>query len=564
MDSRSRVLLSPQRLDPRINQELADSYIALIHPYNSLCPIDEEARTPNSPRLVSELVQANREHFSDLRKELPSGYTLSDGLLLYKERLCVERHTPLCTQLIQEAHSQISSAHPSGVRTYQLLAPKYYWRGMEADCRRYVANCVVCRLSHSDQTKKRGLLHPLPIPSYPMQHVCMDFKEFPKDREGYDSILVVIDRLSKASVSIPCHKTIDSRGLAQLFIQWIYRFGHTPETIISDRGPQFISSFWKEFCRIIGVKIKLSTAYHKETDGQTEIMNRYIDQRLRPFVNFYQDNWSELLPLIDRAQLTLPHSSIGLTPYQVLFGSEPRVSWDWKTPKAQTPVEKLNHQDAIRVASRMEDAWKLAKDNMEKAQQRMMASANKHRREVDWDVNDRVYLSTKNLKSYRPSRKLANQWDGPFKVLEKVGNAYRLELPAGSQVYNVFAPDVLMKASDNPLPGQKLPEPEGHTIAENREWEVDKILASRLYKGKLKYQTSWVGYDPDPSWYPASNFIGSPSKLQEFHNGNPKAPGPPRKLSEWTQAWISGQEDYSHLADDYPVTKDASARDDDN
>jgi hypothetical protein len=105
----------------------------------------------------------------------------------------------------------------------------------------------------------------------------MDFKEFPRDKHGYDSILVIIDRLAKDSVTIPYYKTIDLRGLATLFVQWIYRFGHTPETIISNRGPQFVSSFWNEFCRIIGVKLKLSTAYHKEMDGQTEIMNRYIN-----------------------------------------------------------------------------------------------------------------------------------------------------------------------------------------------------------------------------------------------------------------------------------------------
>ena len=161
---------------------------------------------------------------------------------------------------------------------------------MSSDCKRFVANCMACKYAHTNVSKQQGLLHPLPIPSYPMQHLCMDFKEFPKDRNGYDCILVFIDRLSKAVVTIPCHKTVDSRQLAELFIQWIYRFGHTPESIISDRGPQFVSSFWQEFCRIIGVKIKLSTAYHKQTDGQTEIMNRYIDQRLRPFVNYYQDN----------------------------------------------------------------------------------------------------------------------------------------------------------------------------------------------------------------------------------------------------------------------------------
>ena len=161
-----------------------------------------------------------------------------------------------------------------------------------------------------------------------MQHICMDFKEFPKDKYGFDVILVIIDRLGKDSITIPCYKTINARGLATLFINWVYRFGHTPETIISDRGPQFISSFWQAFCQIIGVKIKLSTAYHKETDGQTEIMNRYIDQRLRLFVTYYQDNWSELIPMMDRAQMTLPHSTIGMAPYQLKFGSVPRNSWD--------------------------------------------------------------------------------------------------------------------------------------------------------------------------------------------------------------------------------------------
>jgi hypothetical protein len=105
----------------------------------------------------------------------------------------------------------------------------------------------------------------------------MDFKSFPLDKYGYDAILVFIDRLGKDLVSIPCHKTIDAKGLAQLFIQWIYRFGHCPESITSDRGPQFVSAFWIEFCRIIGVKLKLSMAYYKQTDGQMEIMNKYID-----------------------------------------------------------------------------------------------------------------------------------------------------------------------------------------------------------------------------------------------------------------------------------------------
>ena len=118
----------------------------------------------------------------------------------------------------------------------------------------------------------------------------MDFKSFPLDKDRYNAILVVMDRLSKQSFSIPCTKEIDARGLAELYLRHVWCRQGFPDSIVSDRGPQFISSFWAEVCRILGIKVKLSTAFHPQTDGQTEIMNQYIDQRLRPFVNYYQNN----------------------------------------------------------------------------------------------------------------------------------------------------------------------------------------------------------------------------------------------------------------------------------
>lgn len=543
-DSRSRTFLGPSRLDDRINAELAQDFVSNTSPSDEnilLAPLLPEVFQVDS-NLIQDLRQDNKDSFQDVRDNPSPNHTIQDGLLLYKGRLCVTRNTPLCTRLIREAHDQVSSAHPSSRKTYQLLAPKYYWLGMSSDCKRYVDNCIQCKLYHSDQTKKQGWLHPLPIPDYPMQHLCMDFKEFPPDKHGYDSILVFIDRLGKDSVTIPCHKNIDSRGLATLFVQWIYRFGHTPETIVSDRGPQFVSSFWTEFCRIIGVKLKLSTAYHKETDGQTEIMNRYIDQRLRPFVTYYQDNWSELLPLMDRVQMTLPHSSTGMAPYRLKFGLDPRTSWDWNTPKASTPQEKLNRAEAVSVANRMHEAWAHAKENLAKAQETMSKSVNQHRREIDWVPGDKVYLSTKNLKNHRPSRKLAEQWTGPFTIKEQVGNSYRLELPAGSLIHDVFAPDVLRKHPNTPLPGQENPKPGGQVIAGNEEWDVEAILAVRQIRNSLKYKVSWVGHDPDPQWYPAENLKGCPHLLRDFHIAHPARPGPPRDLSDWLRDWEDGKD----------------------
>ena len=541
VDNRSRVLLGPQRLHNRINAELAQAYVegpALVA-IRALQPTMQL----DSLELIEALIQANRRGFEDERATPPAGYQIQNGLLLYKDRLCVVPDPLLRTRLIREVHDQASTAHPSAKKTYQLVSQQYHWKGMGASCERYVRNCIPCRRGHPRQTRIKGYLHPLPIPQRPMQHLCMDFKDFPKDKAGYDQILVIIDRLTKQAITIPCHKTITARGMAELFIQWVYRFGHTPESIVSDRGPQFVSSFWSEFCRIIGVQVKLSTAYHKETDGQTEIMNKYIDQRLRPFVTYYQDNWSELLPVIDRAQLTLPHSSIGMSPYQVIYGSEPKQSWHWTSSETNPkPLAHLNHQDALALATRMHKAWQIAKDNMEKAQQRMRTNVDKHRSPVNWTVGDKVYLSTKNLASDRPSRKLSDLWEGPFEVTEQVGHSYRLKLPAGSHIHNVFAPDVLSKDPADPLPGQENPKPVSIPIDGVEEWEVQEILASKLIRGKLMYRTSWVGHDPDPTWYPAANFEGAPHKLRTYHNKYPNRPGPPQELPHWIQVWEDDQQ----------------------
>ena len=126
---------------------------------------------------------------------------------------------------------------------------------------------------------------------------------FPPTKTGYDTVFVVIDRLSKECVSTPCHKTVTAKDMARMFINRVWISKGTPDSIVSDRGPQFISGVWKEFCRILGIKQKLSSAFHPQTDGQTEIMNQYLQLRLRPFVNYYQDDWDELLPIVDHAQL---------------------------------------------------------------------------------------------------------------------------------------------------------------------------------------------------------------------------------------------------------------------
>jgi transposase InsO family protein len=553
-EKRVQQLLKDDQLDPRIiaarmRTHFGESDLHLSELYTLASDID----------LVARVLQANRDSKSlqPLRYRASSDrteFSMQNGLLLYKDRLIVPDTANLRTLLIREVHDSVTTAHPGIRKTTLLLTAQYYWRGIAHDVATYVRNCHACRRSSVPRDKTPGLLHPLPIPTHAWEHITMDYCSFNQDKHGYDNILVIIDHLSKQAITIPCHKTIAAREQARLYLMHVYRYYGPPTTILSDRGPQFISSFWKEFNSILGTDIKLSTADHPQTDSQTEIYNQYLQKRLRPFVSYYQDDWSEYLPMMDYAQLTLPHSSLGdLPPFEVLYGYAPRTPWSWKQSD-RPAVDDLNIDDARTYARRNREALEYARNAIQKSQERISKAVNKHRRPIDFDVGDYVWLDMRHLPTQRPSRKLDYPTNGRFKVLEKIGHSYRLELPDTMRIHDVFPADKLHKAADDPLPGQYNEPPPPINITGDDEYEVDKVLACRKRYKSLEYHVSWLNYDADLAWYKASDLKTAPHKLRDFHLENPTQPGPPALLPEWLRLFQDGEEDYDYADGDHPMT----------
>jgi hypothetical protein len=241
------------------------------------------------------------------------------------------------------------------------------------------------------------------------------------------------------------------------------------------------------------------------------------------------------------------------------------LPFDWKVKtqlEGLPPKEKLNRQDAQQLAETLQRYLETARATMGTAQERMVAQANKHRRQPDFGIGDHVYIIKRSQLTDRPSDKL----DFPltrqhFKIKAMHGYSYELEVPANWTGTTVFPADRLRKFDNNPLPGQEAEEPDGEVLESGeKEWEVDDVLASRLHYGKLQYQVSWRGWDPDPNWYYAGLLKNSPALLKKYHDQYPEKAGPPKRLTEWMDAASSDRFDEDHVDDNRPIETTANPR----
>uniref|UniRef100_A0A183CPZ9 RNA-directed DNA polymerase n=1 Tax=Globodera pallida TaxID=36090 RepID=A0A183CPZ9_GLOPA len=251
-------------------------------------------------------------------------YSVSDGVLFYQGRIVVPDEPELKQELLSHFHDTPAAGHQGRARTLELISRHYYWPAMKFQVNRYVDSCEICQRSKG--TERHAPLQPLPIPDGPWEEISYDFiVKLPKSK-GFDSILVVVDRLSKMAHFIPCKEASTAEDVADLFLKHIWRLHGTPKRTVSDRGSTFNSKFLKALYKALQIDPAFSTAYHPQTDGQTERLNQWLEAYLRAFINHRQTDWVDLLPLAEFCHNNSKSDATGLSPFELVYGRSPAIS----------------------------------------------------------------------------------------------------------------------------------------------------------------------------------------------------------------------------------------------
>lgn len=361
----------------------------------------------------------------------------------------------LIDTLLHEYHDSPLGRHSGSLKTYKHLAADWFWPGMRKGMADYVQACTICQQQKTSTLSPAGLLQPLPIPEQVGEDISLDFIEGLPKSEGVDTILVVVDRLTKYAHFLTLRHPFSAPVVADKFIKEVVRLHGFPATVVSDRDKFFLSLFWKELFKLQGTTLCRSTAYHPQSDGQTEVVNKCLETYLRCFVNGKPRSWAKWVPWAELWYNSSYHVSAGFTPFKALYGRDPpslkRLTRD------QTVVSSL--EDQLMEKDAILDELKA---NLTRAQHRMKQQEDASRRDLEFQVGDKVFLKLQPYRQQtvqqRSSNKLAAKFYGPFTVLQRVGKVvYRPELPSDSKIHPVFHISQLKKVVGSSFVSSTLP-----------------------------------------------------------------------------------------------------------
>ncbi|KAE8702634.1 putative CCCH-type zinc finger family protein [Hibiscus syriacus] len=382
---------------------------------------DMYAADPSFGMIFQEVTEGHRHDFV-----LHNGY-LFRGLQLYIPD-CSLRH-----QIISELHNE---GHFDRDKTLALISSDFYWPKLTSDVAHYVDCCYVCQQSKGVLTNA-GLYTPLPVPEAPWFDVSMDFVlGLPRTQRASDSIFVVVDRFSKMAHFVACRKTMDADRIAHLYFKEIVHLHGVPRSITSDRDTKFISHFWKSLWGKLGTQLNFSSAYHPQTDGQTEVVNRSLGNLLRCLAGMKPKQWDLALPQAEFAYNRSKNRTTGLSPFEIVYGQNPSGVLNL------APIQRIGRfsPKADEMAKYLRGFHEQVKQTIHESNSKYKTRVDNHRRQVLFDVGDFVWaILTRDRFPVGEYNKLKDRKIGLCEVVQKINdNAYRLRLPSHLKTSDVF------------------------------------------------------------------------------------------------------------------------------
>lgn len=310
----------------------------------------------------------------ELQQQKSSEYVLHDGFVFHDNRLCV-LDCSLRLQLVKELHEE---GHVGRDRTLQLVTSSYFWPTLRRDVLRFIARCTVCQKSKGHATNT-GLYLPLPFPTQPWNDISMDFVlGLPRTQRGNDSIFVIVDSFSKMAHFVACKKTTDAVQVAQLFFRDIYRLHGHPLSIVSDRDSRFLSHFWRSLWRLLRTSLDMSSAYHPQSDNQTEVINRSLGDLLRCLVGDNIKTWDTILCKAEFAHNHAINRSTWFCQFRVVYGLVSRGPMDL----GLAPDLGRENVQAVELVGSLAHLHGQVHDNLQISLAKYKVAADRHKRDL--------------------------------------------------------------------------------------------------------------------------------------------------------------------------------------
>ena len=492
---------------------------------SSVCsdPIDEELlqkikqAQSVDPKCKSSTVQAQQSSNT-------SDFSLHDGLLLYDGRVYIPENEELKYLLLRTHHDDPVAGHYGEMKTLELVSRDYYWPSLRRFVKRYIQTCEVCQVTKASRQPPHGELRSLPIPSGPWRSISADFIMPLSVSDGFDAVLVVVDRFTKYAHFIATQSSINSTQSAELLHRHVFVQHGLPDSFVSDRDPRFVSHVWQRLHSLLGISKAMSTAYRPQTDGQTERTNQTLEQYLRCYCMLQPERWAEYLPMAQFTYNNTFHSSINATPFFANYGYHPKFT--------VKPINRTINQSAENILINLETVHLQLKHQLAKALESQAKYYNKHHQATpEFNEGEKVLLRIPGLErgansKFRPLRY------GPYTIVKKLSShAFRIELPHSlKKLHPVFHVSLLTKYNHDDTAFRASPsvradiEPPSPPVPVS--YIPKEISAHRGPPEAREYFVLWEDLDPvEDTWVPASDLTEFPQVIIRFHRQLERLPG---------------------------------------